>query len=158
MAFHSTSNEGIWPKTFSNFMQGLKSAILAFFRMGRDGCALLVRASRIPHRNFKNLFVLGPKFYEQIRGLSGENNSLGTNISSSPLFIQFRHFMIDCLHKASFVSNLSLVILDFPLECRKQRGPVGGRGQGGPDPPPPQDFGRSVNPISTRVVRLCLPH
>ena len=29
--FHSTSNEGIWPQKISNFMQGLKSAILAIF-------------------------------------------------------------------------------------------------------------------------------
>ena len=73
---------------------------------------------------------MGPKFYEQIRGLSGENNSLGTKISSSLLFIQFRHFMIDCLHKASFVSNLSLVILDFPLEMPEAEGAGGGQGQG----------------------------
>jgi hypothetical protein len=30
-----------------------------FFRMGWDGCALLVRPSRIPHRNSKIIFVLG---------------------------------------------------------------------------------------------------
>ena len=48
--------------------------------------------------------------------------------------------MIDCLHKASFVSNLSLVILDFPLEMPEAEGAGGGRGQGqeGPDPPPPK--------------------
>ena len=62
----------------------------------------------------KNSLFYSYYFYEQIRGLSGENNSLGTKISSSLLFIQF-HPLIDCLHKASFVSNLSLVILDFPL-------------------------------------------
>ena len=64
----------------------------------------------------------------------GENNSLGTKISSSLLFIQF-HPLIDCLHKASFVSNLSLVIPDFPLGM--PAGIIGGRGQGGPDPPLP---------------------
>ena len=30
-----------------------------FFRMGWDGCALLLRPSRIPHRNSKNIFALG---------------------------------------------------------------------------------------------------
>ena len=32
----------------------------------------------------------------------------------------------------------------------------GGGGQGGKFPPP--DFGRSINPISTRGSRLCSPH
>jgi hypothetical protein len=56
--FLSTSNKGIWPK-FSNFMQGLKSAILAIFQIGWDGCALLVPPPRIPCRNSKIIFVLG---------------------------------------------------------------------------------------------------
>ena len=30
-----------------------------FFRLGRDGRALLVRPSRIPHRISKTLFLLG---------------------------------------------------------------------------------------------------
>ena len=105
-----------------------------------------------------NLFYHGTYFdsyyfYEEIRGLSGENNSLGTKIFSSLLFIQF-HPLIDCLHKASFVSNLSLVIPDFPLGMPAgiigggDRGvPIlpsqyfffggGGEGTGGPDPSPP---------------------
>ena len=33
---HSTSNEVIWPKFFSNFMHGLKSAILAIFQKLAD--------------------------------------------------------------------------------------------------------------------------
>ena len=32
--FLNTSNEVIWPPKISNFMQGLKSAILAFFQNG----------------------------------------------------------------------------------------------------------------------------
>ena len=36
--------------------------------------------------------------------------------------------------------------------CRSRWGPGGTRG------PDPTDFGRSVNPIQTRRVRLCLPH
>ena len=34
--FYSTSNEVIWPKIFSNFMHGLKSAILAIFQQSAD--------------------------------------------------------------------------------------------------------------------------
>jgi hypothetical protein len=37
--FHSTSKEDIWPKKISNSMQGLKSAIFAFFS-DRAGMAL----------------------------------------------------------------------------------------------------------------------
>ncbi len=33
---HSTSNEVIWPRKFSNFMHGLKSAILAIFQKSAD--------------------------------------------------------------------------------------------------------------------------
>ena len=41
-------------------MQGLKSAILEkIFRMGWEGCALLVQPSRIPQRNSKIIFVFG---------------------------------------------------------------------------------------------------
>ena len=44
-----------------------------FFRMGRDGHALLVRPSRIPHRNLKNLFVLGSyESLERFKGKIGE--------------------------------------------------------------------------------------
>ena len=41
-----------------------------FLRMGRDGCALLVRPSRIPYRNLKNIFVLGS--YESLETLKGK--------------------------------------------------------------------------------------
>jgi len=40
-------------------MQGLKSAVQQFFRQGRDGRALLVWPSRIPHRISKVLFTMG---------------------------------------------------------------------------------------------------
>ena len=30
-----------------------------FFRKGRDGCALIVWPSKIPHRNSKNIFAFG---------------------------------------------------------------------------------------------------
>ena len=43
---------------------------LQFFRMGRDGRALLVRPSRIPHRNLKNIFVLGS--YDSLERLEGK--------------------------------------------------------------------------------------
>jgi hypothetical protein len=58
------------PQKNSNFMQGLKSAILTFFRMGRDGCALLVRPLIISHRILKNIFVLGS--YESLERLKGK--------------------------------------------------------------------------------------
>ena len=45
--FHSTSYEGIWPPKISNFMQGLKSAIMAIFRMDWDGCAPRIYKGRI---------------------------------------------------------------------------------------------------------------
>ena len=41
-----------------------------FFRMGRDGRALLVWPSRIPHRNLKNLLFLGS--YESLERLKGK--------------------------------------------------------------------------------------
>ena len=64
--FHSPSNEVIWLKKFSNYMQGLKNAILAIFQTGR---ALLVRPSRIPHRISKILFALGAdEFLAMLKG------------------------------------------------------------------------------------------
>ena len=42
-------------------------AFWQFFRMGQDGPALLVRPSRIPHRNLKIPFVLGS--YESLERL-----------------------------------------------------------------------------------------
>ena len=47
-----------WGKN-SNFMQGLKSAILAIFRMGWNGHALLVTALKSSSQKFKNYFCLG---------------------------------------------------------------------------------------------------
>ena len=44
-----------------------------FFRQGRDGRALLVRPSRIPHRISKFLFALGAdEFLEILEGKIGE--------------------------------------------------------------------------------------
>lgn len=40
-----------------------------FFRFGQNGCALLVRPSKIPHRNQRIIFVLGS--YESLEGLKG---------------------------------------------------------------------------------------
>ena len=68
---YSASKEDIWPKNFSNSMQGLKSAILAIFRQGRDGRALLVWPSRIPRWIWKIRFVLG--FYEFLAMLEGKS-------------------------------------------------------------------------------------
>ena len=55
---NSTSNEDIWPKKNSNSVHGSKNVILAIFRKGRDGRALIMRPSRIPHRNSKIPFAL----------------------------------------------------------------------------------------------------
>ena len=41
-----------------------------FLKMGQDGHALLVRPSRIPHRNWKILFVLGS--YESLKRLKSK--------------------------------------------------------------------------------------
>ena len=44
-----------------------------FFRRGRDGRALLVRPSRIPHRISKNLFAFGAdKLLAMLDGKIGE--------------------------------------------------------------------------------------
>jgi hypothetical protein len=51
-------------------MQGLKSAILAIFREGRDGRALLVRPSKIPRWIKEIPFVLGS--YELLAMLGGK--------------------------------------------------------------------------------------
>ena len=51
-------------------MHGSKSAILAIFQgQGREGRALLVRPSRIPHRISKIIFALGAdKFLAMLEG------------------------------------------------------------------------------------------
>ena len=43
---------------FFDYMHGLKSAILTFSRKGWDGCALLVRPSKMHHGIWKIRFVL----------------------------------------------------------------------------------------------------
>ena len=58
--FNSTSNEVIWPKKKIQIpCTNQKVPFWQFFRQGRDGRALLVRPSRIPHRISKNIFSLG---------------------------------------------------------------------------------------------------
>ena len=48
---------------------GKKVPVWQFFRMGWDGRALLGRPSRIPHRNWKIIFVLGADEYiERLEG------------------------------------------------------------------------------------------
>ena len=53
--FHITSNEVMWPKKFSNYMQGLKT-FWQFFILGRDGRALLVLPQESLTR-FQKLFL-----------------------------------------------------------------------------------------------------
>ena len=53
--FYITSKEVSWTPQIIKF----QVPFLQFFRMGWDGCALLVWPSRIPHWNSKILFVLG---------------------------------------------------------------------------------------------------
>jgi hypothetical protein len=57
--FNSTLNEVIWPKKFQIPCTDQKVPFWQFFRQGRDGRALLVRPSRIPHRISKIIFALG---------------------------------------------------------------------------------------------------
>ena len=47
------------PKKFQIPCTDQKVPFWQFFRQGRDGRALLVRPSRIPHRNSKIIFTLG---------------------------------------------------------------------------------------------------
>ena len=47
------------PKKFPILCTDQKVPFWQFFRKGRDGRALIVRPSRIPHRNSKILFALG---------------------------------------------------------------------------------------------------
>jgi hypothetical protein len=62
--FHITSNEVMWPKIFSNYMQGLESAILAIFQKRP-----LVHSSRIRPRISKILFALGAdEFLKMLEG------------------------------------------------------------------------------------------
>ena len=57
------------PKNFQISSTGKKVPFWQFFRMGWDGRALLGRPSRIPHRNWKIIFVLGADEYiERLEG------------------------------------------------------------------------------------------
>ena len=57
------------PKKFQISSTGKKVPFWQFFRMGWDGRALLGRPSRIPHRNWKIIFVLGADEYiERLEG------------------------------------------------------------------------------------------
>ena len=47
------------PKNFQISCRAQKVPFWQFFRKGRDGCALIVWPSKIPHRNSKNIFALG---------------------------------------------------------------------------------------------------
>ena len=70
MAFHSTSNEGIWPKK----LEGLKSAILANFQSGLGWpCPVSTGHQESLEGIQKNLFVLGfYEFLERLEGKTGE--------------------------------------------------------------------------------------
>ena len=57
------------PKKFQISSMGKKVPFWQFFRMGWDGRALLGQPSRIPHRNWKIIFVLGADEYiERLEG------------------------------------------------------------------------------------------
>ncbi len=57
------------PKKIQISSTGKKVPFWQFFRMGWDGRALLGRLSRIPHRNWKILIVLGADEYiERLEG------------------------------------------------------------------------------------------
>ena len=71
--FHCTSNEVIWPKKFQIPCTDQKVPFWHFFWQGRDGRALLVRPSRIPHRISKILFALGAdEFLAMLEGKTRE--------------------------------------------------------------------------------------
>ena len=57
--FLSTSNKGIWSKKNSNFMQGLKSAILAIFQIGLGWLCPVSAALKNPSKEFNNHFCFG---------------------------------------------------------------------------------------------------
>ena len=54
--FHSASKEDIWPKNFSNSMQGLKSAIMAIFQRGPGWPCPVSTALKNPSLDLKNSF------------------------------------------------------------------------------------------------------
>ena len=49
----------MWPKKFSNYMQGLKSAILAIFQTGPGWPCTVSAALKNPSQDFKIIFALG---------------------------------------------------------------------------------------------------
>jgi len=53
------SNKGLWPKQFSNLMQGLKSAILENFQNGLGWLCPVSPALNNPSQEFKNSFGFG---------------------------------------------------------------------------------------------------
>ena len=57
--FKITSNEVMWPQKNSNFMQGLKSAILAIFQNGLGWLCPVSAALKNPSQEFKNSFCFG---------------------------------------------------------------------------------------------------
>jgi len=59
MTLFSTSNKGIWPKKISDFMHGLKSAILAIFQDGLGWLCPVSAALKNPSQEFKNSFCFG---------------------------------------------------------------------------------------------------
>jgi hypothetical protein len=71
--FNSTSIEVIWPKKIQIPCMDQKVPFWQFLRQGRDGHALLVRPSRIPHRISKILFALGAdEFLAMLEGKISE--------------------------------------------------------------------------------------
>ena len=61
------------PKNFEIPCTDQKVPIWQFFRQGRDGCALLVQPSRIPHGIPKILFALGAdEFLAMLEGKISE--------------------------------------------------------------------------------------
>ena len=58
------------PQKIQILSTGKKVPFWQFFRMGPDGRALLGQPSRIPHRNWKIIFVLGANEY--IKRLEGK--------------------------------------------------------------------------------------
>ena len=57
-------NEIMWPKKLQITSRVLKVPFWQFFRLGRDGRALLVLPSRIPHRVSKIIFALGANEFQ----------------------------------------------------------------------------------------------
>ena len=102
------------PKKFQISSTGKKVPFRQFFKMGWDGLALLGGPSRIPHRNWKIIFVLGANEY--IERLEGKVIEC--------LFFYFRFFKIT-VWRESYISNFSVfrrsrihhIPLSFCLGC-----------------------------------------